>query len=72
LRGRISAGLADAVAELRELSRGIHPAILSQGGLGPALTIDSPPGGGTSILATLPLDVESIGTETSGRTAERH
>jgi PAS domain S-box-containing protein len=34
---RISTGLADAVAELREISRGIHPAILSQGGLGPAL-----------------------------------
>jgi PAS domain S-box-containing protein len=33
----IAAGLADAVAELREITRGIHPAILSQGGLGPAL-----------------------------------
>jgi PAS domain S-box-containing protein len=30
-------GLTDAVAELREISRGIHPAILSKGGLGPAL-----------------------------------
>jgi len=29
-------GLTDAVAELREISRGIHPAILSKGGLGPA------------------------------------
>jgi signal transduction histidine kinase len=34
---RIATGLADAVAELQELSRGIHPAILSQGGLAPAL-----------------------------------
>jgi signal transduction histidine kinase len=34
---RIAAGLADAVEELQEVSRGIHPAILSQGGLGPAL-----------------------------------
>jgi signal transduction histidine kinase len=34
---RIAAGLADAAAELQELSRGIHPAILSEGGLGPAL-----------------------------------
>jgi signal transduction histidine kinase len=34
---RIAAGLADAAAELQELSRGIHPAILSDGGLGPAL-----------------------------------
>jgi signal transduction histidine kinase len=30
-------GLAGAVAELQEISRGIHPAILTQGGLGPAL-----------------------------------
>jgi len=34
---RIAAGLMDAVAELREISHGIHPAILSHGGLGPAL-----------------------------------
>jgi signal transduction histidine kinase len=33
----IATGLADAVADLQELSRGIHPAILSEGGLGPAL-----------------------------------
>ena len=40
LRGylsRIAAGLAEALAELQELSRGIHPAILSGHGLGPAL-----------------------------------
>jgi signal transduction histidine kinase len=29
--------LADAVAELQEFSRGIHPAVLSERGLGPAL-----------------------------------
>jgi signal transduction histidine kinase len=34
---RIAAGLADAVAELQELSRGIHPATLSERGIGPAL-----------------------------------
>lgn len=34
---RIATGLADAVEELQEFSRGIHPAILSRGGLGPAL-----------------------------------
>lgn len=34
---RIAAGLAAAVEELQELSRGIHPAILSDAGLGPAL-----------------------------------
>jgi PAS domain S-box-containing protein len=33
----IAVGLADAVGDLQELSRGIHPAILSEGGLGPAL-----------------------------------
>jgi signal transduction histidine kinase/uncharacterized protein YoaH (UPF0181 family) len=34
---RTARGLAVAVEELQELSRGIHPAILSQRGLGPAL-----------------------------------
>ena len=34
---RIAAGLGAAVEELQELSRGIHPAILSDAGLGPAL-----------------------------------
>jgi len=34
---RIAASLGDAVAELQELSRGIHPVALSQGGLAPAL-----------------------------------
>jgi signal transduction histidine kinase len=33
----IAAGLDEALEELRELSRGIHPAILAEGGLGPAL-----------------------------------
>jgi signal transduction histidine kinase len=35
---RTAHGLAAAVEELQEISRGIRPAILSQGGLGPALT----------------------------------
>jgi signal transduction histidine kinase len=30
-------GLTDVVEELREISRGVHPAILEKGGLGPAL-----------------------------------
>ena len=34
---RIAEGLADAVAELQEFSRGIHPVIISTRGLGPAL-----------------------------------
>jgi PAS domain S-box-containing protein len=35
--GRIAAGLTDAVFELQEISRGIHPAALTQSGLGAAL-----------------------------------
>ena len=34
---RVADGLTGALEELRELSRGIHPAILSEGGLAPAL-----------------------------------
>jgi signal transduction histidine kinase len=34
---RVAAELDGAIDELREISRGIHPAILSEGGLGPAL-----------------------------------
>jgi GAF domain-containing protein len=34
---RVAAGLAEGVEELQELARGIHPAILVKGGLGPAL-----------------------------------
>jgi signal transduction histidine kinase len=40
LRAQLSVvgdGLAGVLDDLRELSRGIHPAILSEGGLGPAL-----------------------------------
>ncbi|MDT7627393.1 MAG: hypothetical protein QOF99_8294 [Pseudonocardiales bacterium] len=35
--GRVADELTETVEELRELARGIHPAILSEGGLGPAL-----------------------------------
>jgi signal transduction histidine kinase len=35
--GRVSAELTEVLDELREMSRGIHPAILSEGGLCPAL-----------------------------------
>jgi signal transduction histidine kinase len=34
---RVTNGLTGALDEIRELARGIHPAILSEGGLGPAL-----------------------------------
>jgi signal transduction histidine kinase len=40
LRAELSAiatGLGDVVTDLQELSRGIHPAVLAHGGLGPAL-----------------------------------
>ena len=35
--GKVADGLAGAVNDLRDLSRGIHPAILTEGGLSPAL-----------------------------------
>jgi signal transduction histidine kinase len=35
--GRVVDELTEAVEELREIARGIHPAILSEGGLGPAV-----------------------------------
>jgi signal transduction histidine kinase len=34
---QVAGGLGESLTELQELSRGIHPAILSEGGLGPAL-----------------------------------
>jgi signal transduction histidine kinase len=34
---RLAQGLSEVQLELRELARGIHPAILAEGGLGPAL-----------------------------------
>ena len=34
--GRVIAGMTDALDELREIARGIHPAILAKGGLMPA------------------------------------
>jgi len=35
--GRVATGISGALDDLRELSRGIHPAILTETGLGPAL-----------------------------------
>lgn len=34
---RVEEGLANVLGELREISRGVHPAILSEGGIGPAV-----------------------------------
>jgi signal transduction histidine kinase len=36
---RVADGMEGALDDLREISRGIHPAILSEGGLGPALKV---------------------------------
>jgi signal transduction histidine kinase len=37
--GQVAAGLAGTLEELREFARGIHPAILTDGGLAPALKV---------------------------------
>jgi signal transduction histidine kinase len=47
---RISDGLAEVIDELREISRGLHPAILERGGLGPALRT-------LARRATIPVEV---------------
>ena len=49
--GRAARELDDVVDDLREISRGIHPAILSEGGLGPALRT-------LARRAPLPVEVE--------------
>jgi signal transduction histidine kinase len=50
-----------ALDELREVSRGIHPAMLSQGGLGPALRV-------LSRRSAIPVDLR---ISTAGRLPER-
>jgi signal transduction histidine kinase len=47
----VADGLGDALDELREISRGIHPAILSEGGLGPALKV-------LARRSAIPVDVD--------------
>jgi signal transduction histidine kinase len=47
---RTSAGLNEVIDELREISRGLHPAILETGGLGPALRV-------LARRATIPVDL---------------
>jgi signal transduction histidine kinase len=58
---QVAGGLTGVLDELRELSRGIHPAILSHGGLGPALQT-------LARRSTVPveLDVRSDGRLTEG------
>ena len=57
----VGADLDEALGELRELSRGIHPAILSEGGLGPALRT-------LARRSSVPVEVQ-VGTQ--GRLPER-
>jgi signal transduction histidine kinase len=57
----VGAELDEVLGELRELSRGIHPAILSEGGLGPALR---------TLARRSPVPIQlQVGTE--GRLPER-
>jgi signal transduction histidine kinase/CHASE3 domain sensor protein len=58
---RVAAGLASALDELREFARGIHPAILAEGGLAPALRT-------LARRATLPVQLT---VHTNGRLPER-
>ncbi len=68
VRAQLSAivdGLSAALDDLREISRGIHPAILSEGGLGPALNALVRRSG-------LPVEVTSrISTRLGGRGGDR-
>jgi GAF domain-containing protein len=59
--GRVAHELDGAIEELREIARGIHPGILSEGGLGPALRT-------LARRAALPVELD-IRTET--RPADR-
>jgi hypothetical protein len=57
----VAAGLAGTLDELREYGRGIHPAILAEGGLPPALK---------TLARRSPLPV-TLDVRASGRPAER-
>jgi len=58
---RVAAGHADVLDELREIARGIHPAVLADGGLGPALK---------TLARRSPVPVE-LDTRVEGRLPER-
>ena len=57
----VGSDLDEVLGELRELSRGIHPAILSEGGLGPALRT-------LARRSSVPVELQ-VGTQ--GRLPER-
>jgi signal transduction histidine kinase len=64
MAGELSQGLADITDELREISRGIHPTILTEAGLGPALRAlarrsEVPVDIDVSIETRLPASVEA-------------
>jgi signal transduction histidine kinase len=59
--GRAAEELTGAVEELREIARGIHPAVLTEGGLGPALRT-------LARRAAIPVDVD---IRTEHRPADR-
>jgi signal transduction histidine kinase len=64
LAAELSEGLRDASDELREISRGIHPTILTEAGLGPALRAlarrsDIPVDVDVRLAARLPTHVEA-------------
>ncbi len=53
--GDVSAGLGAIATDLREISHGIHPAILSRGGLGPGVKALA---GRSSLPAELDIDID--------------
>jgi PAS domain S-box-containing protein len=53
LLGEASAELRAAIGELRELARGIHPAVLTEGGLAPALR-------GLAARSAIPARIEAV------------
>lgn len=61
--GEAAEDLAEALADLRELARGIHPAVLTDGGLGPALR-------GLARRSPVPVDLVAVPTERCGPGAE--
>jgi PAS domain S-box-containing protein len=63
LLDRAIAGLAEAMGELRELARGIHPAALTEGGLRPALDA-------LAARSTVPVRLISVPDGRFGRAVE--
>jgi PAS domain S-box-containing protein len=60
---RLGTDLAEASAELRELARGIHPAVLTERGLGPAITA-------LADRAPVPVDIVELPAERLPTAAE--